>query len=138
MAEQPIVALYGDSLLMDTVEASLEDNQELGVVRIHTTVSNVVECVRSLTPSLLILDLNDPHSRLMVSFLRDLPAVPLLCVDVTSSKVIAIVCQEYTVLTADDLAQVIHLQMTGEGQEVERTGANVQTLWEEVQALVGV
>jgi hypothetical protein len=138
MAEQRIVALYGDSLLMDAVEASLEDNQELGVIRIHTTVSNVVECLRSLNPSLIILDMNDPHSRLMVSFLRDLPTVPLLCVDVTSSKVIALACQEYTVLTADDLAQVIHLQISGEDTEIERTAANAQTLWEEVQALVGV
>ena len=138
MAEQRIVALYGDSLLMDAVEASLEDNQELGVIRIHTTVSNVVECLRSLNPSLIILDMNDPHSRLMVSFLRDLPTVPLLCVDVTTSKVIALACQEYTVLTADDLAQVIHLQISGEDTEIERTAANAQTLWEEVQALVGV
>ena len=74
----------------------------------------------------------------MVSFLRDLPTVPLLCVDVTTSKVIALACQEYTVLTADDLAQVIHLQISGDDTEIERTAANAQTLWEEVQALVGV
>jgi len=43
MKKRPLVVLLGDSLLIDTVEATLGDNQDLGVVRMHTTVTDVGE-----------------------------------------------------------------------------------------------
>ena len=119
MEERRIVVLFGDSLLMDTVEASLGDRQDLGVMRIHTTIPNVVERLKSLCPDLIIFDLDAPHSQFVLPLLRDLPGVPLLGLDVTCSKAIALSSQHYITLTANDLAQLIHMQTSHRDREVE-------------------
>jgi DNA-binding NarL/FixJ family response regulator len=108
--KQRLVVLFGDSLLMDTVEAGLEDSQDLGVMRIHTTVADVEERLKSLAPDLVILDLNTPHLAFIVPFLRDRPGIPLLGLDVTCSKVVALSSQQYLAFTADDLAELIRTQ----------------------------
>lgn len=110
MEKRRIVVLFGDSLLMDTVAAGLSDKQELGVMRIYTPITGVEEQLMSLSPDMIIFDLDAPHLEFMIHFLRDHPGVPLLGLDVTSSKVIVISSQQHTTLTADDLAQMIQLQ----------------------------
>lgn len=107
MEEQHLVVLFGDSLFMDAVEASLEDSPELGVIRIHATVANIGERLESLCPDLVILDMSAPHSQLILPFLQDQPDVPLLCLDVTCSTVLALSRQQYTTRTASELLQVI-------------------------------
>ena len=108
MKEQRIVALFGDSLLMDAVEASLSSRQELGVMRLDTPISDEV-CLRSLNPDLAIFDLDTPPG-FIVRFIRNHPGVPLLGLDVTNNQVIVISSQQHTPLTMDDLAQMIRLQ----------------------------
>jgi DNA-binding NarL/FixJ family response regulator len=110
MEEDRLIVLFGDSLLMDTVEASLEGIRDLGMVRIHSGVSGVNERIQCLGPDLVILDLNTPQSSSIISFLRDIPDIPLLGLDVTCSKVMALSCQQYVASSADDLAQVIRTQ----------------------------
>jgi len=109
MEKRPIVGLFGDSLLMDAVAAGLSDKQELDVMRLCTQTTDE-ERLRSLSPDLVIFDLDAPDLGFIVRFLRDQPGVPLLGLDVTSSKVIVISSQQHTPLTADDLAQMIRLQ----------------------------
>ena len=109
MEERRIVVLFGDSLLMDAVAVGLSDKQELGVMRIYTPITDE-ECLRSLSPDLVIFDLDTPDAGFIVRFLRDQPGVPLLGLDATSNKVILISSQQHTPVTADDLAQMIRLQ----------------------------
>ncbi|MGC9333941.1 MAG: hypothetical protein ACP5JJ_07330 [Anaerolineae bacterium] len=115
MAEQRVIALYGDSLLIDTVEAGLQDNQDLGIVRIHATVENVLERIKALCPDLIILDTQDPHTQFVLPFFREESGVPLLCLDVSCSKVVALSCKHYDAVSASDLAHVIRLQTGGNG-----------------------
>ena len=111
MKKRQLVVLYGDSLLMDTVEASLgDDSPALGVVRMHTTVPDAAERLKSLHPDLVIFELDTLHSQVVLSFLRDRPGTPLLGLDLTCSKVIALSSHQYTALTTDDLIQVIHIE----------------------------
>ena len=110
MEERRIVVLFGDSLLMDAVAVGLSDKQELGVMRIYTPITGVEEQLMSLSPDMIIFDLGAPHLEFIFHLLRDHPGVPLLGLDVTSSKVIVISSQQHTTLTADDLAQMIQLQ----------------------------
>jgi hypothetical protein len=110
IGDQRLVVLFGDSLLMDGVEASLSVMPELGVMRIHTTVQDVRECLMSLRPDLVIFDWETPQANHIVSVLRDQPGVTLLGLDVASRKVIAVSSHEFTPLTADDLARVIQRQ----------------------------
>jgi hypothetical protein len=96
---------------MDTVEASLGDQRQLGVLRVHTTVPDVGARLGSLRPDLVIFDLDVPHPSLILSLLKDHPGVPLLGLGVTRSTVVALSSQQYDVLTANDLAEVIQQQI---------------------------
>lgn len=138
MKKQRVLALFGNSLLMDAVEASLTGNCDLSVIRMHNTVASAAERLSSLGPDLIILDLNDLHSDLIVSLLRDQPHIPLLCVDITSSKVVALSCQQYTVLTVNDLLEVIELQTGGKDRAGGYSDMALGHLWEDIPVLVGV
>ena len=109
MENRRTVVLFGDSLLLDTVEASLADYGELGVVRIHATVTDIGERLKALCPDLIIFDWDAAHLQLVIPLLRDQPGVPLLGLDVTSSKVIVLNSQQYVTPTVNDLAQVIQI-----------------------------
>jgi hypothetical protein len=113
MTRQRVIALFGDSLLIDTIEASLQDNKELGIVRIHASVNDVLGRIKALCPDLVILDSQDPHTQFILPFFREESSVPLLCLDVSCSKVVALSCQHYTAVSANDLAQIIRLQTGG-------------------------
>ncbi|MEJ2209571.1 MAG: hypothetical protein P8129_11110, partial [Anaerolineae bacterium] len=66
MQAKRVIALFGDSLLIDTVEASLQIWQGLGVVRVQSTTADALERLKALCPDLIIFDLNDPNSQLVV------------------------------------------------------------------------
>ena len=110
MEHRRIVVLYGDSLLMDTVEASLTESEELGVMRIHNTVTGAGERIRSLHPDVVIFDWDGTHESFLLPFMREQPGVPLLGLDITASQVIVLSSQRYATPTVNDLAKVIHLQ----------------------------
>lgn len=107
MDDRRIIVLFGDSLLMDTVEASLGENPELGVMRIHSNVPDIGERLKSIQPHLIIFDWDAPHCQFVLPFLREQSGIPLLGLDVTCSKAIMLCSQEYTILTADELAGLI-------------------------------
>jgi hypothetical protein len=107
MHKDCLVVLFGDSLLMDTVEASLSDSPHFGIIRFHQTVTNVAARLKTLQPNLIVFDLGSPLSQFIIPFLQEQPSVPLLGLDVTSSRVIALSCEHYPVLTVDDLSKVI-------------------------------
>ena len=117
MEKRQIVVLFGDSLLMDTVEAGLEKIKELGVIRIHTSIPDVVQRIEPLSPDLVIFDLDLPNSQFLLPFLRTLPGIPLLGLDVTCSRVIALSSRQYTTLTVHDLARVIHMQTQSQASQ---------------------
>lgn len=120
MDDRRIVVLFGDSLLMDTVEASLGENPELGVMRMHSNVPNIGERLRSIQPHLIIFDWDAPHCQFVLPFLRAQSGIPLLGLDVTCSKAIMLCSQEHTILTADELAELIQTQTANEILEFAR------------------
>ena len=105
--------LYGDSLLMDTIEASLEASQDLGVMRIHATVADVGGRLESLCPDLIILDLNTPHSQQVIPFLWDHPGIPILGLDITCGRVVAMSSKPYLVQSVGDLAELVEKHTSG-------------------------
>ena len=121
MKERQIVVLLGDSLLMDSVEASLGENPALGVVRMHTTIADTGECLKALGPDVVIFDVDTSLAELLLSFLRDQPGIPVLGLDISCSHVLALSSQKYTTPTARDLAQVIQMQVSHGVRERERS-----------------
>ena len=110
MAEQRLVVLFGDSLFMDTVEARLENNQELGVMRIHSTVADVIGRLRSLSPDFVIVDVNTHYSKFTLPLLQEQPGTPILCLDVTSNQVVTLSSQQHAVHTTEELVQLVREQ----------------------------
>ncbi len=110
MKDRRIVVLFGESLLMDSVEASLGGNHQVALVRIRTAIADICDRLVSLRPDMVIFDLDSLHTRFVVPFLRKYPGTPLLGLDVNCSKVVVLSSQQYTVLTVDDLSEMIQMQ----------------------------
>lgn len=120
MDDRRIIVLFGDSLLMDTVEASLGENPELGIMRIHSNMPDIGERLRSIQPHLIIFDWDAPHCQFVLPFLREQSGTLLLGLDVTCSKAIMLCSQEHTILTADELTELIQAQTANEIMEFAR------------------
>ncbi len=110
MENSRLVVLFGDSLLVDGVEASLRASQSLSVMRILDAVTDLRKCLQSLQPDMVIFDWDTPQAQLIVSVLRDQPGVTLLGLDVHSRKVVLVSSHQYTPLSARELVQVIQAQ----------------------------
>jgi len=119
MAEQRKVVLYGNSLFIAGVEASLRDRDELNVMRIDATLPGAGQCLSAFCPDAIIFDLAAPHSEFVLPFLREHLDLPLIGLDVTSNTVIVLSSRQYTAQTADDLAQVIQIQASPGARVVE-------------------
>lgn len=111
MEKQRRVALYGSSLFIAGLEASLKDKPGLDVVRIEAPLLYVAERVKALRPDVVIFDINTVNPDHALPLLREHPGLALIGLDVNSNKVIVFSSQPYQTLTADDLVQVI--QMSG-------------------------
>lgn len=118
MQEQHLVVLYGNSLLMAGVEASLRGRPDLDVVRIDTALPDAGERLNALRPDVVIFDLTAPHySEFAIPFLRDHPGLSLIGLDPNSKTVTVLSNQRYTARTVNELAQVIQMQIYPQGQE---------------------
>ena len=107
MAEGTIAALYGNSLFMAGVEASLKDRQGLNVVRINVALPDGQDDLKAISPDVVIFDLDSPHAHGILSFLRGHPGLPLLGLGLASNDAVLLTSCRYMALSADDLAQVI-------------------------------
>ena len=114
-----MVVLYGNSVFMAGVEASLRKGHGLDVVRIDATLPEATQRLNALCPNVVIFDLTAPdspfathNSQFTLSFLREHPDLPLIGLDLTSNTVVVLSSQHHTVLTTNDLAQVIQTQVS--------------------------
>ena len=126
MAELQTVVVYGNSLFMAGVEAGLKSRDGLEVIHIDTSLPGAAQRLDVLHPAAIIFDLAAPPSvRFGLPFIKEHLGMPLIGMDVTSSTVLVLSCQQYTALTVDDLAQVIQSQVPGSSNRVEKNGSAV-------------
>ena len=107
---RPLIVLVGNTLLIDSVEASLTKMRELDVMRVQTDLSNINKYLTSLAPDLIIFDWDCLQSRFALPFLRQQPGIPLVGLDSNTSQTIILTSQHYPIASADELGQVIQLQ----------------------------
>jgi hypothetical protein len=125
MDNRRLVVLVGDSLLMDTVEASLGENQEFGVMRIYTTVTDIAARLQSLYPDAVVFDWDAPHVEFVLDMLKQRSGVPLLGLDVTCSQVTALTSEQHLTLTVNDLARVVKAHSAGKTGPAEPSPGTV-------------
>ena len=102
---QTVVALLGESLLMDSIEASLSSEPDLNIVRLSSDPSAMD--LWPAVPSLILTDLNELRQRTILSYLKQFPDTPMLGIDATSHSGIAISIEPYAVQSIEDLTAVI-------------------------------
>jgi hypothetical protein len=118
MEHHRLILLYGDSLLMDAVEASLADRQEIDLVRVRSAILDFETRVKSLCPDLVIFDFDTIHSQFVIPLLRARPDVPLVGLDFNSNQVVVLSGQAYTARTAQELARLLQSQTAGQPQSL--------------------
>ncbi len=114
MDEKRLIVLYGDTLLIDGVEASLTARDGLDVIRVDTTIANVGQHLKAIAPDLVIFDLDTPVvelSKLIVPLLQKQPGIPFICLDAQHSEVVTLACEQYTAHSTNDLVEIIRKQL---------------------------
>lgn len=112
MDEQPLAVVLGDSLLIEGVAMSLEDDgQRLRIVRVDTALPDFQERVKSLNPKLVIFELDNPRSPAMVPLLREQPGALFLGLDPDCSQVVVLNSSQHLARSMTELGQLLQIQM---------------------------
>ena len=107
MEIRPRVVVYGSSLHMAVVAASLKADQSLEVVCVDPHSPADRQSLRELSPAAIAFDLSDPSTSVDVSLLREKPGVLLVGIDSTSDEILLLSGCSRRVPSVSDLANVI-------------------------------
>jgi DNA-binding NarL/FixJ family response regulator len=98
------VVVYGSSLYMAGIAATLQANPTLEVVRIPTNSTDFPQCLDELAPEVIVVDLGEAASGLAVALLSERPGLLLLGVDPDSDEIMVLSGQRTRVLSGSELA----------------------------------
>ena len=116
MDQRRLIILFGDSLLMDAVEAGLADRPDIDLVRVRSALVEFETRVKSLCPDLVIFDFDTVHSQFVIPLLRARPEIPLVGLDFNSNQVVVLSGRAHTARTAQELARLIQTETAGQPQ----------------------
>ena len=112
MDEQPLAVLLGDSLLLEGVAMSLEDDGlRLRIVRVDTALPDLQERLKSLNPELVIFELDSSRSPTMLPLLREQPGTLFLGLDPDCSQVVVLNSSQHLTRSMTELGQLVQSQM---------------------------
>jgi len=114
MATQPLIVLFGDSLILDSIEASLADDLDFSLLRLRTAHAEVARRLQAVDPVLVIFDLDAPSLQSIIPFLRADPGVPLLGVDVNGDVAVSLTCAHHAVQNLIDLQGIIRTHFSAD------------------------
>lgn len=101
------VVLFGSSMLMAGVEATLNRQQELNVVRIDEPPPLELKHLIDRDPEVVILDLTSLESESILSWLKAHRTLRFVGLDAANDAVIVLSGRWHVGLTGSDLAQII-------------------------------
>ena len=113
MADTIRVVLYGSSLYMAGLAASLKTNPSLNVIHIHAGSPAFEHCRQAQAPAAFVFDLGEISADLVLSQLRACPGLLVIGVDAASEDILVLSGQRARALTMNDLAQLITATDTG-------------------------
>ncbi len=105
----PKVVLYGNSLALSGVGASLEGHPGLDLVRVDATEASA-ESLHELRPDVVVFDLATAQPDVVALWRRHPPVLPI-GVDLLKHQVVVFSGKPSRALTADDLVRVIEGRM---------------------------
>lgn len=107
MDKRTRVVVYGNSLNMAGIAASLKTDANLDVVCINPHAHNTRQSLNELNPAVIAFDLNDTNPGLDIILLRDRPGLLLVGVDACSDKLLVLSSQSSQAHSVADLINVI-------------------------------
>jgi len=112
MDKQPLAVLLGDSLLIEGVAMSLEDDgRQLRVVRMDTALPDIRERLKSLNPKLVIFELDNPRLPTMLPLLREQPGTLFLGLDLDCTQAIVLNSSQHLARNMTELGQLVRIKM---------------------------
>ena len=117
----PKVVLYGNSLALSGVGASLEAHPGLHVVRVDAT-DRSAEALHELEPDVVVFDLATAQPDVVALWRRDPPVLPI-GVDLLKHQVVVFSGKPSRALTTDDLLRVIESRRGRSAKRAKRESA---------------
>ena len=105
--KKKLVIVYGNSLNMAGIAASLNADTSLDVVCIDAQTPNFRQSLDGLEPATILFDLTDPPSELDLGLLLDRPGLLLIGVDHSSDEVLVLSGQLRKVDSGRELAEIM-------------------------------
>jgi hypothetical protein len=106
MNERQRVLLYGRSVILGTVGASLEGHPHLEVIALSSPLPAVPE-LAALAPDVVIFDIDAARPEPALSLLEARPSLLLIGIDPESEQLLVLSGLPRDALTIDDLVRVI-------------------------------
>jgi hypothetical protein len=109
------VVLYGKSLVMSTIGASLQDCPDIQLLQVDPSTTDVQDHLRRLQPDVVILDQAAIQPDFSVALWKVQPELLLIGLDLMSGKALVLSSQPARLLTTNDLLQLLrHDDMNSE------------------------
>jgi len=108
MEKRRRVAVYGNSLNMAGIVASLKADTTLEVLYVNPDAPNARQSLDENDLAAIVFDLSDPVLRLDVTLLRDRPGLLLIGVDPSRDEMLVLSSHPAQALSMADLVRVIH------------------------------
>jgi len=108
MEQRRRVAVYGNSLNMAGIIASLKADTTLEVLCVNLDSPNVRQSLDENDLAAIVFDLSDPPLRLDVTLLLDRPGLLLISVDPSRDEMLVLSSHPEQALSMADLVSVIH------------------------------
>ena len=126
MVDQPHVLLLGDSVIMDGVAESLLKRKFSNVTRINSNSQEAREIVISLTPDLIVYELNAKNTDPIFTIIREQPDTLHLAIDLNCNQVILLDCQRKPTASMQELCELISQEVSLKNIEKEVRAAQIK------------
>ena len=113
------VVVYGSSLHIAGIAASLKADQSLEVVCVDPHSTTALQSLSELNPAAIAIDLSEPPASVDVTLLRQKPGVLLIGVDPESDEILVLSGRSQQALSVSDLVHVIQ-QKSSSFEPLER------------------
>ena len=106
-----VLALSGESLLIEGIEASLQDREGVEIVLLDTSLPGAVQVLDKLSPDIIVFDMTPSQISCVFSFLRTHTDVVLIGLDINSDLALFLSGECRMLPTVADLMQVIEARI---------------------------
>lgn len=124
MADKTRVVLYGSSLYMAGLAASLKTDPSLEVTHVSSGSLDVEQRRQAQAPAAIIFDIDEMSAERVLEQLRVCPGLTLIGVDAASEDILLLSGQQVRAVTMNDMAQLVLGTGAGSPQSSASKGRN--------------